>query len=229
MTTIDMRNTQTFAPALMSSGRSPEIPESADVYGWLVGDWELDVIHYWISVADRGLKGELHATWALEGRAVQDVWIMPRISERKAGIDKTTNMYGTTLRVWDASIQSWRITWTDPLNSRQVQQIGQWSGKDIVQIGCYANGTPSRWRFTEITRDSFHWSGDSLEPDGKTWKLNGEFLGQTDGLERIKHIGTERERRVPTGSHKSIKEAHSCPSINYENIWSICSPAIRPT
>jgi len=178
MTTIDMINTQTLASALMSSGRSPDIPEASDVYGWLVGNWELEVIHYWTDVRERGLKGELHANWVLEGRAVQDVWIMPRVSERKAGMDKTSNMYGTTLRVWDASIQAWRITWTDPLHGRQVQQIGQWSGKNIVQVGCYANGTPARWRFTEITRDSFHWTGDALEPDGNTWKLTGEFLAK---------------------------------------------------
>jgi hypothetical protein len=175
MTTIEMINTHNFPAALASSGRSPEIPESADVYGWLVGDWELDVVHYWVNVAGRGIKGEVHASWVLEGRAVQDVWIMPRIPERKANSDKTTNMYGTTLRVWDASIQAWRITWIDPLNGRHQEQIGRRSGTDIVQIGCAANGTPSRWRFTEITRDSFHWIGDFLEPDGKTWKLGGEF------------------------------------------------------
>jgi len=178
MAPIEMINAPFFPSALVSSGRSLEIPESSDVYGWLVGDWELDVVHYWANVADRGLKGEVHASWVLEGRAVQDVWIMPRVPDRNGVIDKATNTYGTTLRVWDASIQAWRITWTDPLNGRQVQQIGQWSGRDIVQIGCYSNGTPSRWRFTEITRDSFHWVGDSLEPDGKTWKLNGEFLAK---------------------------------------------------
>jgi hypothetical protein len=29
--------------------------------------------------------------------------------------------------------------------------------------------------FTEITPDSFRWTGEVLEPDGKTWKLEGEF------------------------------------------------------
>jgi hypothetical protein len=37
---------QDFVSSLVASGRSPEIPESEDVYGWLVGSWELDVIHY---------------------------------------------------------------------------------------------------------------------------------------------------------------------------------------
>jgi hypothetical protein len=66
-----------FLSALLASGRSPEIPESSDVYGWLIGSWELDVLHYLVDVTDRGLKAEAHFGWVLEGRAVQDVWIMP--------------------------------------------------------------------------------------------------------------------------------------------------------
>lgn len=53
-----------FHAVLAASGRAPEIPESADAYGWLVGDWELDVFHYWATnVASRGIKGEVHADW----------------------------------------------------------------------------------------------------------------------------------------------------------------------
>ena len=35
-----------FFSVLAAPGRSPEIPESADVYGWLCGSWDLDVLHY---------------------------------------------------------------------------------------------------------------------------------------------------------------------------------------
>jgi hypothetical protein len=55
------------------------------------------------------------------------------------------------------------------------EQVGRWSGKDVVQVGARPDGTPTRWRFTEITPDSFHWIGESLLPDGQTWKLGGEF------------------------------------------------------
>jgi hypothetical protein len=48
-------------------------------------------------------------------------------------------------------------------------------GEEIVQIGARADGTPTRWRFTEITANSFHWIGEALRPDGKTWVLEGEF------------------------------------------------------
>jgi hypothetical protein len=161
---------------LGSTARAPEIPESADAYGWLVGSWDLDVLHYWgMDVSARGIEAEAHFGWALEGRAIQDVWIMPRRAERTGREDATMNMFGTTLRVWDPTIQAWRITWINPAGNHYEQQIGRKSGQDIVQVGVRPDGTPTRWTFTEITPDSFHWLGEALEPDGKTWRLEGEF------------------------------------------------------
>lgn len=165
-----------FIALLSASGRSPEIPESADVYGWLVGSWELEVLHYKaVDVSRQNIKGEAHFGWVLEGRAVQDVWIMPRPCERRPDSDRANNMYGTTLRVWDSAIQAWRIRWMNPVSGHEERQTGRKVGDEIVQVGARADGTPTRWRFTEITRDSFHWLGEALEPDGKTWKLEGEF------------------------------------------------------
>jgi hypothetical protein len=175
MNTTKTAETLELQAALAAPGRSPEIPEESDLYGWLIGSWELDVVHYWVDVAGRGLKGEAHFGWVLEGRAVQDVWIMPRRAERKGPLDKALNCYGTTLRVWDADLKAWRVTWVNPVTGQRDQLIGRWSGKDVVQLGTSADGTPIRWRFVEITADSFRWIGEALEPDGKTWKLGGEF------------------------------------------------------
>ena len=174
--------TDLFHDVLRTSGRSGEIPESADLYGWLIGSWELDVLHYWaVDVSARGIKGEAHFAWVLEGRAVQDLWIMPRRSERRGSVDKKMNMYGTTLRAWDPSIEAWRITWSNPAGGHFEQQIGRKSGNDIVQIGVRPDGTTTRWRFTDITRDSFHWLGESLQSDGNTWLLEGEFRARRIG------------------------------------------------
>jgi len=166
----------TFLAALAAPGRSSEIPESADAYGWLVGSWELEVLHYKaVDVSALGIKGEAHFGWVLEGRAIQDVWIMPCRPDRKADTDKTNNMYGTTLRVWEPSLQAWLIRWINPVRGHLEEQIGRRIGREIVQIGTRPDGTPTRWRFTEITPDYFHWIGEALNPDGQTWKLEGEF------------------------------------------------------
>ena len=168
---MDARSTLLAAP-----GRSPEIPESADAYGWLVGSWDLDIRVYWaMDVSAQRLKGEAHFGWALEGRAIQDVWIMPCLADRTANLDKRMNMYGTTLRVWDPSIQAWRITWINPAGDHREEQIGRWSGKNVVQVGVRPDGTPTRWMFSDITTNSFHWTGEALNPDGHTWRLEGDF------------------------------------------------------
>lgn len=109
--------------------RSREIQESEDAYGWLVGNWELDVRRNWATdVSSEQIKGEVHARWTLEGRAVQDVWIMPRIGERSATLDKSQNMFGTTLRAWDSSMRAWRIIWSNPAGEHFENQIGRWGG-----------------------------------------------------------------------------------------------------
>lgn len=96
MTTIEAGERVNFHAVLAALGRSPEISESADAYGLLIGSWELDVCHYsGVDVAARGIKGEAHFGWVLEGRAVQDVWIMPRRSERSIGHPSRTRAYGS--------------------------------------------------------------------------------------------------------------------------------------
>jgi hypothetical protein len=167
---------QDFVSSLVASGRSPEIPESADVYGWLVGSWELEVLHYkTVNLSSQNVKGEVHFCWVLEGRAIQDVWIMPQFADRQPNLDRVNNMYGTTLRIWDPAISAWRIRWANPVSGHEERQTGRKVGSEIVQIGARLDGTPTRWRFTETTANSFRWIGEALESDGKSWKVEGEF------------------------------------------------------
>ena len=166
-----------FFGVLAADRRSLEIPESMDVYGWLCGSWDLVVLRYRaIDVSAQGLTGEMHAARVLEGRAVQDVWIMPPRADRAPASDPAMNMYGATLRSWDASIQAWRIAWTNPIRNHREEQIGNRDGRDIVQNGTRADGTKTRWTFTEITANSFHWRGEALYPNQTVWTLEGEFL-----------------------------------------------------
>jgi hypothetical protein len=166
-----------FHSLLAAPARSPDIPESADVYGWLCGSWDLRVLRFGgVDVAARGLTGEVHAARVLEGRAVQDVWIMPRAEDRTPAVDRGMNMFGTTLRSWDSVLQAWRIAWTNPVSGHREEQIGRWSGPDILQEGTRADGTKTRWTFTEISAGYFHWRGEALYPHQDAWTLEGEFI-----------------------------------------------------
>jgi hypothetical protein len=101
---------------------------------------------------------------------------MPPRSKRASGVDPADNMYGSTFRLWDPTISGWRIFWNDPARNQYDQQVGRRSGSDIVQLGVRPDGTATRWMFVEIGPDSFHWLGSALERDGKSWRLEGEFL-----------------------------------------------------
>lgn len=164
--------------ALAATSRSEEIPEAMDAYGWLVGSWELELVGY----DDEGnviqTTGEAHVAWVLEGRAVQDVFINPRRSERGPDSPKFANWFGTTLRIYDPSIQAWRVNWFNPHDGIRAELIGRRQGNKIVQEGNFPDGTPIRWTFSEVTTDSFRWRGERLEPDGKTWRLQVEFRGK---------------------------------------------------
>jgi hypothetical protein len=90
-------------------------------------------------------------------------------------------MYGTTLRVFDPGIEGWHIIWSDPLNQDYSRQIGRAEGRDIVQVGEDSRGLKARWRFTEITTDSFHWIGEERVADSEPWRITYEHFARRAG------------------------------------------------
>jgi hypothetical protein len=184
MNRLDNTLASGFHAALSAPARAVDIDAADDLYGWLIGSWDMDVVHYRIDLGNARRRGEIHFGWVLEGRAVQDVWIMPPRDERAerrapgTGDDRSNpadSMYGTTLRIWDPALRAWHVTYVNPRTGQRDELTGRRVGGDLVQIGTHADGTPIRWNFTDITRDSFRWTGCALAPDGVTWTLEAEF------------------------------------------------------
>jgi hypothetical protein len=162
--------------ALGSAARSNELTDEEDIYGWLIGGWEATVYDYPADGAAHESSGEWHFGRVLEGRAIQDVWIAPPRSQRNVKTpSKQYNRYGTSLRVYDKEIGAWRVTWFNPVSGARNDLVGLRQGPDIVQEGTNADGRRIRWSFKDITPTSFRWLGESLAPDGKTWRLEAEF------------------------------------------------------
>jgi hypothetical protein len=94
---------RSFVEALASDGPAADRADKMNLYGWLIGRWTMDAtVHPDDGGAHRG-PGEIYFGWVLEGRAIQDVWILPGV------------FCGTTLRVYDPNIDAWHILWSDPL------------------------------------------------------------------------------------------------------------------
>ena len=165
-----------FLDALGADGPAADRTGKMDLYGRFVGSWELDVMQIADDGSHRRRKGEWHFGWALEGRAIQDVWIVPPRGElRRGDAAANVNSYGTTLRVYDPRIDAWQIQWTDPVTQNFLQMVGREQGDDIVQLGTRPDGQLIRWRFTEITRNSFRWTGEISADQGASWRLHVDF------------------------------------------------------
>jgi hypothetical protein len=161
-----------FARVLHADGPDRERKSKLELFAWLVGQWEMDVV----SILDDGSthdgRGEIYAGWILQGRGIQDVWMIPRLNERRAGIEQLAGAgiwYGTTLRIYDPNLDAWRILWNDPATNFFSQQIARARGHDIVQEGPNPRGGTMRWTFSEIEPTSFHWTAER-STDDETWR-----------------------------------------------------------
>jgi hypothetical protein len=159
-------STSSFIKALCSDSPASDRAAWMQLYAFLIGRWEFDARVYPDDGTQHKGRGEIHAAWVLEGRALQDVWILPGI------------FYGTTLRIYDPGIEAWHILWNDPLRQLYRRQIGRARGSDIVQDGADDAGNPVRWSFVERTKDSFRWLGERSLDSGKSWQLQAEFLAK---------------------------------------------------
>jgi hypothetical protein len=163
-----------LADALLADGPDPDYADALMLFGRLVGEWDLD----WVAYDEDGQqvaseRGEWIFGWVLEGRAVQDVWIIPARGRRgRPGLPE--GEYGTTLRFYDPRLDAWLVTWNGPINRARRTFVARASGWDIVQDGDSEEGHALRWVFSDIEPDSFSWRSFSSH-DGEKWLLREEM------------------------------------------------------
>jgi hypothetical protein len=163
----------TLADVLVASGPHPDHADALMLFGRFVGEWDLD----WAEYDGNGEpstteRGEWIFGWVLEGRAVQDVWILPTRASRNRA---ETREYGTTIRFYDPRLDVWLVTWSGPVNGARRTFVARQSGDEILQIGRTSDGLPMRWIFSAITDDSFTWRSLSSKDGEKTWQLHEEM------------------------------------------------------
>lgn len=167
----------TFQPhsaveGLGADGPAPELADKLHLFGQFVGGWEFDWMGYDSDGSIQTIegKGEWHFAWALEGRAVQDVWILPSREERlRLGVP--VDEYGTSIRFYDPTIDAWRVAWSGPVNMNVRTFIARQVGNEIILEGTNAQGLPLRWIFSNITKQAFDWRNLISEDGGQTWRM----------------------------------------------------------
>ncbi len=163
---------ETFCSLLLSEEPAAAIPEGQRLFEPLIGSWDLRV--RWFDetgAVSRETSGEWHFVRVLDGRGLQDVWIVPGAEERQRGRD--AEEYGTSIRFYDPAIDAWRSTWIGPRRGVVVLFIGRPSEDGISLETTDDAAVPMRWSFHDIGADSFRWQSRMGGP--QAWRLVQEF------------------------------------------------------
>jgi len=168
-------NRDAMMEALLARGPHQSIAESANaIFSPFIGAWDVEIFDLEGDGARRVSRGEWHFGWILEGRAVQDVFVVPPRGERRNGATVRGNRYATALRIFDSEIGVWRVHYFNPVGRSEEMLIAQAEGKGIVQTGTNAQGVPLRQTFGDITASSFAMHRE-VSKDG-VWKLEAEYF-----------------------------------------------------
>ena len=167
---------EAMTKALAAAGPADDHADALMLFGQFVGEWEFD----WTGYDENGEKtmseqGEWIFGWVLEGRAVQDVWIIPP-RDRRGEEGVPAGEYGTTIRFYDPRIDAWNVTWNGPIQGIRRTFTARRSGDEIIQEGQTGEGHhPMRWIFSEITGNSFHWRSVVSNGAETPWQLREEM------------------------------------------------------
>ena len=166
--------TEAMVDALRAAGPHPELADRLQLFGQFVGSWGLERTSYAIDGTTATVRGEWHFGWALEGRAIQDVWICPARGLRDEPI-APPGEWGTVLRFYDPRIDAWRATWIGPVSGVVHAFVARQVGDEIVLSGATDEVNPLRWVFSDIRADTFRWRSEVSLDTGSTWRLTVEM------------------------------------------------------
>src|SRR2546421_12568645 len=165
---------------LAASGPNADYAGQLMLFGQFVGDWEVDFTVHRPDGEKQIEKAEWHFGWVLDGRAIQDVFVIPRRSDWQNSTWARPD-YGTCLCFYDASIEGWRVVWISPRHAEVFTFTARLVADEIILEGKDKDNLPMRWIFSNITANSFQWRRVGSPHNGATWQLQKDMIVQRAG------------------------------------------------
>ena len=165
---------EVMAQVLLADEPRTDIAQHLEPFRRLIGSWDVTIINHQPDGGREIIDGEWHFGWALDGRALADVWIAPRRSVR-ARTGDNSGEWGLTIRFYDERIDAWRSTWLGPKKGVVMPFIARDVDGGIVLRGSFEEGVLTQWAFSDITADTFQWRNTNSRDDRKTWQLTQEM------------------------------------------------------
>jgi hypothetical protein len=155
--------------ALQAMDPHPSMGDQAKVFGRLIGTWDAEYTEFSKDGKTTHSSGEVIDGWIMDGRAIQNLFIIYPSATRK------DRFIGTTLRYFDPKSGTWRVTYIDPENDSVARFTGGAVGDDrIVLHSQDTDGQETRWSFNDIRPDSFFFRDEVSRDGGKTWWVREE-------------------------------------------------------
>ena len=155
--------------ALEAKGPHPSLGDHAKAFERFVGTWDVEYTDYAEDGKTSHRSGEYILGWVMDGRAIQDVFVVyPSASNKEREVF-------TDLRYFDPKSGTWHAAFIDPQGAYVARFTGA-AGDDRMafQTQDFA-GTETRWSYTDIRPNSFVWREEESKDGGKTWRLSAEL------------------------------------------------------
>jgi hypothetical protein len=155
--------------ALKALDPHPSLGDQAKVFGRFVGTWDGEYTEFSKDGKVSRSSGEWVFGWVMDGRAIQDLFVIHPSAAR------SERYMGTTLRYFDTKSGTWTVTFIDPENDAIETLTGGAVGADrIVLLSANADGKQRRWSLVDIRPDSWIFLDEASPDGGKTWRLREE-------------------------------------------------------
>ena len=167
---LSVSNAADMAAAIQAVGPHSSLGEEPKTLGRVVGTWDVDYLDYMKDGTGMHRTGEFIVGWVLDGRGIQDLWIVD-----PSGADKEREVY-TTLYYFEPKSRAWHATFVDPEHAAVLSFTGGAVGNDRFVLETQeSNNKETRWSFNDIRPDSFIWRDEQSSDGGKTWRLKSEY------------------------------------------------------
>jgi hypothetical protein len=157
--------------ALEARGPHPSLGERASVLNRLVGAWDVEYTDFSKDGKVTHRSGELLFGWILDGRGMQDFWI---VDPSVAGKDR--EVY-TDLLYFDPKSRTWSTVFIDPQVGSVATFTGGAVGDDRIVLDSHdlVPRETRRWSYNDIRPDSMVYRDEASSDGGKTWTLKSEY------------------------------------------------------
>jgi hypothetical protein len=140
-------------------------------FGRLAGLWSMHITY---DPPDGSPGSRATGTWefgyALDGRAVIDVWQVPG-RDTLAGAPRAADQEcGLCVRIWDPCLQLWRFTFHGTAHGHLIHMYAREIDDEIVMEQAQG-GDLIRWIFSDIQPESFRWRSQRSTDGGASWRL----------------------------------------------------------